>query len=139
MLSPTPPTRSTATVTRLVPHDTQDNPDPRLPNAFIGAAAFATTLVVSVAMETWSKADGDTQLALMAATVGLLCWWSRPLPSLFVSLCGWLTFDGMVVNGSGHLGWAGREDAVRVAVLFGTGLGAAAIRELTLRLGGPHA
>lgn len=136
MVSSTPPASSTATVTRLV---LPAKPDPRLPNAFVGAVAFATTLVVSVAMETLDKSAGATQLALMAATVSLLCWWSRPLPSLFISLCGWLTFDGMVVNGSGHLGWGGREDAVRVAVIFAAGLGAAAIREATLRLGGPHA
>jgi hypothetical protein len=132
----TPPARTVATVMHRVPEAT---PDPRLPNAFIGAVAFATTLVMSVAMETLNQAAGGTELVLMAVTVGLLCWWSRPLPSLFISLCGWLTFDGMVVNGSGHLGWAGREDAVRVAVIFAAGLGAAAIREVTLRLGGPHA
>jgi hypothetical protein len=135
-VSSTPPARLAATVTRAVP---RTKPDPRLPNAFAGAVAFAATLVVSVAMETWSNADGDTQLALMAATVGLLCWWTRPLPSMFVALFGWLTFDGMVVNGSGHLGWSGREDAVRVAVIFAVGLGAALIREATLRLGGQHA
>lgn len=136
MLSSTPPARSAVPVTHRV---VRAKPDPRLPNAFVGAVAFATTLVVSVAMETLDKSAGDTQLVLMAVTVGLLCWWSRPLPSLFVSLCGWLTFDGMVVNGSGHLGWVGREDAVRVAVIFAVGLGAAAIREATLRLGRPHA
>lgn len=136
MLSSTPPARSAVTVTHRLPGA---KPDPRLPSAFVGAVAFATTLVVSVAMETLDKSAGATQLALMAITVGLLCWWSRPLPSLFISLCGWLTFDGMVVNGSGHLSWAGREDAVRVAVILATGLGAAAIREATLRLGGRHA
>jgi hypothetical protein len=113
--------------------------DPRLPNYLVGAVAFATTLVVSVAMETWSKSDGPSQLAVMAVTVGLLSWWSRPWSALFVALCGWLTFDGMVVNGSGHLGWAGREDAVRVAVIFGAGVGAALIREVSLRFGAPHA
>lgn len=110
--------------------------DPRLPDAFVGALAFTSTLAVAVAVATGAKEwHWGAQLVAMAATVGLVCWWCRPLPSLLVSLCGWLMLNGIVVNGDAQLGWSGHRDVIRVTVLVLTGLGVSIARSLTLRLG----
>jgi hypothetical protein len=109
--------------------------DPRLPDAFVGALAFTSTLAVSVAVATAAKDwHWGVQLAVMAVTVGLVCWWCRPLPSLLVSLCGWLMLNGIVVNGDAQLGWSGHRDAVRVLVLVSTGLCVSLARALSLHL-----
>ena len=109
--------------------------DPRLPDAFVGALAFTSTLAVSVALATGAKDwHWGVQLATMAVTVALVCWWCRPLPSLLVSLCGWLMLNGIVVNGDAQLGWAGYRDVVRVLVLVTAGLCASLVRALILHL-----
>jgi hypothetical protein len=107
--------------------------DPRLPDAFVGALAFTSSLAVSVALATGAKDwHWGAQLAAMAATVALVCWWCRPLPSLLVSLCGWLMLNGVVVNGDAQLGWSGHRDVVRVLVLVTTGLCVSLARALAL-------
>ena len=109
--------------------------DPRLPDAFVGALAFTSTLAVSVALATGAKDwHWGAQLAAMAVTVGLVCWWCRPLPSLLVSLCGWLMLNGIVVNGEAQLGWSGHRDIVRVLVLVTAGVCASLARALILHL-----
>jgi hypothetical protein len=109
--------------------------DPRLPDSFVGMVAFGATLAVAVALARAGAAVGwSTQLAAMAATVALLSWWCRVLPSLFVSVIGWLMLNGIVVNGAGRLGWDGHQDPIRIAVLLGAGLVVALVRTLELRL-----
>jgi len=76
------------------------------------------------------NAHWGTQLAVMAIAVGLVCWWCRPLTSLLVALCGWLMLNGLVVHTDGQLGWAGREDVIRIGVLAATGLAMALARNL---------
>jgi hypothetical protein len=68
----------------------------------------------------------------MAIAVGLVCWWCRPLTSLLVALCGWLMLNGLVVHTDGQLGWAGREDVIRIGVLVATGFAMALARNLDL-------
>jgi len=110
--------------------------DPRLPDAFVGIVAFGVTLGVAVAIAAAGKDVSDknahwgTQLAVMAIAVGLVCWWCRPLTSLLVALCGWLMLNGLVVHTDGQLGWAGREDVIRIGVLAATGLAMALARNL---------
>jgi hypothetical protein len=109
--------------------------DPRLPNAFVGIVAFGVTLVVAVVLARVGTAFGwATQLGVMAATVGFVCWWSRVLPGIFVSTCAWLMLNGILVNGAGRLGWDGRHDLVRACVLLGVGLVVGMARELELHL-----
>jgi hypothetical protein len=109
--------------------------DPRLPNAFVGMVAFGVTLVVAVVLARAGTALGwATQLGVMAAAVGFVCWWSRVLPGIFVSTCAWLMLNGIVVNGAGRLGWDGRHDLVRAGVLLGVGLVVAMARALELHL-----
>jgi K+-sensing histidine kinase KdpD len=109
--------------------------DPRLPDAFVGMVAFGATLAVAVALARAGTAVGwGTQLAVMSVTVALLSWWSRVLPSVFVSVIGWLMLNGIVVNGAGRLGWDGHQDVIRVGVLLGAGLAAALARTLELQL-----
>lgn len=109
--------------------------DPRLPDAFVGAVAFTSTLAVSVAVATAAKHwHWGAQLGAMAVTVALVCWWCRPLPSLVVSLCGWLMLNGIVVNGDAQLGWSGHRDVIRVLVLVAAGLCASLARALILHL-----
>jgi hypothetical protein len=109
--------------------------DPRLPDSFVGMVAFGATLAVAVALARAGTAVGwVTQLAAMAVTVALLSWWCRVLPSLFVSVIGWLMLNGIVVNGAGRLGWDGHEDPVRIGVLLGVGLAVAISRALELHL-----
>jgi hypothetical protein len=109
--------------------------DPRLPDAFVGALAFTSTLAVSVAVSTGAKNwHWGAQLAVMAVTVAIVCWWCRPLPSLLVSLCGWLMLNGIVVNGDAQLGWSGHRDVVRVLVLGTTGLCVSLARAVSLHL-----
>ena len=105
--------------------------DPRLPDAFVGVVAFGVTLVVAVAIASAGKgAYWGTQLAVMAVAVGIVCWWCRPLTSLFVALCAWLMLNGLVVHVGGQLGWSGREDVVRIGVLLATGFAMALARSL---------
>ena len=110
--------------------------DPRLPDAFVGIVAFGVTLGVAVAIAAAGRdvpgknVDWGTQLAVMAIAVGLVCWWCRPLPSLLVGICGWLMLNGLVVHTDGQLGWAGREDVIRIGVLAATGLAMALARNL---------
>ena len=105
--------------------------DPRLPDAFVGIVAFGVTLGVAVAIAAAGKGVyWGTQLAVMAIAVGLVCWWCRPLPSLLVGICGWLMLNGLVVHTDGQLGWAGREDVIRIGVLAATGLAMALARNL---------
>jgi ABC-type Fe3+-siderophore transport system permease subunit len=110
--------------------------DPRLPDAFVGIVAFGVTLVVAVVVAAASKDSSGrdvhwgAQLAVMAIAVGLVCWWCRPLTSLLVALCGWLMLNGLVVHADGQLGWAGREDVVRIGVLVAIGFAMALARNL---------
>lgn len=105
--------------------------DPRLPDSFVGIVAFGVTLVVAVAIASAGKnAHWGSQLAVMAVAVGIVCWWCRPLTSLFVGLCGWLMLNGLVVHVGGQLGWSGREDVVRIGVLLATGFAMALARSL---------
>jgi hypothetical protein len=105
--------------------------DPRLPDAFVGIVAFGVTLGVAVAIASVGKGvHWGTQLAVMAVAVGLVCWWCRPLTSLFVGLCGWLMLNGLVVHVGGQLGWSGRHDVVRIGVLVATGFAIALARSL---------
>ncbi|HEY5229495.1 MAG TPA: hypothetical protein VIJ11_01215 [Galbitalea sp.] len=105
--------------------------DPRLPDAFVGIVAFGVTLGVAVAIAAAGKdVHWGTQLAVMAIAVGLVCWWCRPLTSLLVALCGWLMLNGLVVHRDGQLGWAGREDVIRIGVLAAIGLAMALARNL---------
>ena len=105
--------------------------DPRLPDAFVGALAFTSTLAVAVALATGAKEwHWGAQVAAMATVVALVCWWCRPLPSLLVSLCGWLMLNGIVVNGEAQLGWAGYRDVVRILVLVAAGLSVSLTRAL---------
>jgi hypothetical protein len=105
--------------------------DPRLPDAFVGIVAFGTTLGVAVAIAAAGKdAHWGTQLAVMAIAVGLVCWWCRPLTSLFVAICGWLMLNGLVVHTGGQLGWSGHRDVVRLGVLTAIGLAMALARNL---------
>ena len=110
--------------------------DPRLPDAFVGIVAFGVTLGVAVAIAAGGKdvpgrnMHWGTQLAVMAVAVGLVGWWCRPLTSLLVALCGWLMLNGLVVHTDGQLGWAGREDVVRIGVLVATGFAMALARNL---------
>ncbi|HEY0869706.1 MAG TPA: hypothetical protein VGD55_04865 [Acidothermaceae bacterium] len=109
--------------------------DPRLTDPFVGMVAFGATLAVAVALARAGSAVGwGTQLAAMAVTVALVCWWCRVLPSLFVALLGWLMLNGIVVNGAGRLGWDGHQDLIRIGVLLGTGFGVALARRLELQL-----
>ena len=109
--------------------------DPRLPNAFVGIVAFGATLLVAVVLARAGTALGwVTELAIMAVTVGFVCWWCRVLPSIAVSGCSWLMLNGIVVNGAGRLGWDGRDDLIRVGVLLGVGLVVAMARALELHL-----
>ena len=111
-----------------------DARDPRVPNSFVGAPAFATTLVVAVAIARMANGTPwQFQLSVMAAAVAVSSWWCRPLPSLFVSVCGWLALNGIDVNGNGQLGWSGLTDAVRAAVLVSAALLASSARAYTLR------
>jgi len=105
--------------------------DPRLPDAFVGIVAFGVTLGIGVAIA--SAGNGvywGTQLAVMAVAVGVVCWWCRPLMSLVVAGCGWLMLNGLVVHADGQLGWAGRQDAIRIGVLVATGFAMALARNL---------
>jgi hypothetical protein len=121
--------------------------DPRLPDAFVGIVAFGVTLGVAVAIASAGKGvHWGTQLAVMAVAVGLVCWWCRPLTSFFVSLCGYLMLNGLVVHVDGQLGWSGRQDVVRIGVLIATGFAMALARsldverhELAIRRGDNHA
>jgi hypothetical protein len=107
--------------------------DPRLPDAFVGIIAFGATLVVAVVTASAGKSlHWGTQLAVMAIAVGLVCWWCRPITSLFVALCGWLMLNGLVVHVGGQLGWSGQHDVVRIGVLFGTGFAMALARSLEI-------
>ena len=103
--------------------------DPRLPDSFVGIVAFGVTLGVAVAIASEGKSTHwGTQLAVMAVAVGVVCWWCRPLTSLFVALCGWLMLNGLVVHAGGQLGWSGREDVVRIGVLAASGFAMALAR-----------
>jgi hypothetical protein len=105
--------------------------DPRLPDAFVGIVAFGVTLGVAVVTASAAKAaPWGTQLAVMAVAVGIVCWWCRPLTSIFVALCGWLMLNGLVVHVGGQLGWSGRHDLVRIGVLVATGFAMASARSL---------
>ena len=105
--------------------------DPRLPDAFVGIVAFGVTLGVAVAIAAAGKnIHWGTQLAVMAVAVGLVSWWCRPLTSLVVAACGWLMLNGLVVHTDGHLGWAGREDVLRLGVLIAIALAMALARNL---------
>jgi hypothetical protein len=105
--------------------------DPRLPDAFVGIVAFGVTLGVAVAIASAGKGvHWGTQLAVMAIAVGLVCWWCRPLTSLFVALCGWMMLNGLVVHADGQLGWSGRHDVVRIGVLLAIGFAMALARSL---------
>jgi peptidoglycan/LPS O-acetylase OafA/YrhL len=110
--------------------------DPRLPDAFVGIVAFGVTLAVAIAIAAAGKSAPDknmhwgTQLAVMAVAVGLVGWWCRPLTSLLVAACGWLMLNGLVVHTDGHLGWAGREDAIRLGVLVAIATAMALARNL---------
>jgi hypothetical protein len=105
--------------------------DPRLPDAFVGIVAFGVTLTVAVAIASAAKdVYWGTQLAIMAVAVGVVCWWSRPLMSVFVALCGWLMLNGFDVHVAGQLGWSGREDVIRIGVLVATGFAMALARNL---------
>jgi hypothetical protein len=105
--------------------------DPRLPDAFVGIVAFGVTLGVAVAIAAAGKdVRWGTQLAVMAIAVGLVGWWCRPLTSLLVALSGWLMLNGFVVHPDGQLGWAGREDVIRIGVLVATGFAMALARNL---------
>jgi hypothetical protein len=105
--------------------------DPRLPDAFVGIVAFGVTLAVAVAIAAVGKdVRWGTQLTVMAVAVGLVCWWCRPLTSLLVAACGWLMLNGLVVHSDGQLGWAGREDVVRIGVLAAIALAMALARNL---------
>lgn len=109
--------------------------DPRLPNAFIGIVAFTSTLIVAVTEADATKGwHWGAQLAVMAVTVGIICWWCRPLPSVLVSLCGWLMLNGFVANSDAQLGWSGHRDVVRVLVLVTTGLCVSLARAISLHL-----
>jgi hypothetical protein len=121
--------------------------DPRLPDAFVGIVAFGVTLGIAVAIASAGKdAHWGTQLAVMAIAVGLVCWWCRPLTSLFVAMCGWLMLNGLVVHTGGQLGWSGHRDVVRIAVLLTTGAAIALARsfeverhQISVRRGDHHA
>lgn len=121
--------------------------DPRLPDAFVGIVAFGVTLGVAVAIAAAGKGvHWGTELAVMAVGVGLVCWWCRPLTSLFVALCGWLMLNGLVVHVDGQLGWSGHRDVVRIGVLVATGFAMALARsleverhQLAVRQGADHA
>jgi hypothetical protein len=110
--------------------------DPRLPDAFVGVVAFGVTLGVAIAIAAAGKGGPDknmhwgSQLAVMAVVVGLLGWWCRPLTSLLVAACGWLMLNGLVVHTGGQLGWAGRQDAIRLGVLVAIGFAMALARNL---------
>jgi hypothetical protein len=105
--------------------------DPRLPDAFVGIVAFGVTLGVAVAIAAAGKdARWGAQLAVMAVAVGLVCWWCRPLMSLVVAACGWLMLNGLVVHTGGQLGWAGRQDVIRLGVLVAIGFAMALARNL---------
>jgi hypothetical protein len=109
--------------------------DPRLPDAFVGMVAFGATLATAVVLARLGTAVGwGTDLAVMAVIGGLVCWWCRVLPSLFVAACGWLMLNGIVVNGAGNLGWDGRHDLIRLGVLAGASLSVALARAVQLRL-----
>ncbi len=121
--------------------------DPRLPDAFVGIIAFGVTLAVAVAIARLGKSvSPGTQLAVMAVAVGVVSWWCRPLTSLVVAACGWLMLNGLVVHVGGQLGWSGRHDVVRIAVLLTTGIAMALARsfeverhQLSVRQGDNHA
>ena len=109
--------------------------DPRLPDAFVGALAFTSTLAVAVALAAGAKDwHWGAQLAAMATIVALVCWWCRPLPSLLVALCSWLMLNGIVTNGEAQLGWSGHRDVVRILVLVTTALCLSLTRALVLSL-----
>ena len=120
-------------------HQLVEQRDPRLPDSFVGALAFTTTLVVAVGIAT-TAADTPwaLQLAVMAAVVAVDSWWCRPLPSLLVSTCAWLALNGIDVNGNGQLGWTGRADVVRVGVLVFVALAASSMRWYVLRSPSPR-
>jgi hypothetical protein len=110
---------------------TLDVTDPRLPDAFVGIVAFGVTLSVAVVLARSGKdVHWGTQLAVMAVAVGIVCWWCRPLTSFLVAACGWLMLNGLVVHTDGQLGWAGREDVIRIGVLVATGFAIALARSL---------
>ncbi len=112
--------------------------DPRLPDAFVGVVAFGVTLGVAVAIAAAGKdvpgrdVHWGPQLAVMAIAVGLVCWWCRPSTSPLVALCGWLMLNGLDVHTDGQLGWAGREDVVRIGVLVAIGFAMALARHLDI-------
>jgi hypothetical protein len=127
--------RSTELVQRRERTTSAAATDPRLPDAFVGMVAFGATLAAAVVLARLGTAVGwGTDLAVMAVIGGLVCWWCRVLPSLFVAVCSWLMLNGIVVNGTGNLGWDGRHDLIRVGVLAGACLSAALLRAAQLRL-----
>jgi hypothetical protein len=94
-------------------------PDPRLPDAFVGVAALAATLLASSIVVEAGHISSDTALAVMAAAVGLVAWWCRPRAAAVPAVCGMLMLNGFFVDRSGDLHWHGWADVVRLVVLFG--------------------
>jgi K+-sensing histidine kinase KdpD len=67
-------------------------------------------------------------LCVFAAAVAGCALLARPASALLLAGCGWLDYDGFVIGQQGTLHWHGSQDAMRMAVLFGSALVVLALR-----------
>ncbi len=109
--------------------------DSRLPNQLSACVSFGVTLVFAAVLGGIGlRAHLGLGLAVMAAAVVLVSWWSRPLMSLVAAAFGWLMFDGFVVNQFGELRWHGAGDAVRLLILLAVAVMSSGVQALKIRL-----
>jgi hypothetical protein len=109
--------------------------NPMPPSACAVGVAFTATLGVAAVLGNcgaWSA--GDVGLLAMTVAVGVSAWWCRPWTSLLAGALGWLMFDGFVVDQLGVLGWHGRSDAVRLAVLLGVAVAVSLARFVSVAM-----
>lgn len=90
--------------------------------AFCGAAAI-TAVVVALG----GTRQQDGALAAFAALTAAVAARSVPLAAPGIGITAWMFDNGFLVNRDAHLVWHGAADGIRLGVLVGVAVGAAAL------------
>ncbi len=85
--------------------------------------AFATLLVLAAAFSV-APLGQPTEIALIAAAVVAVSWWSTPATAATVALVSFLFVSGFVLGQEGGLTWDGETDALLVMALISLALSA---------------
>jgi hypothetical protein len=101
--------------------------DPRWPATLGAAIGFSMSLLLTATFVLAGRPVAAA-LAALAVAVAWIAWACRPLGGLVTGLCGWLMLNGFVEHTTGELGWDGRPDAERLALLLGVAVVASALR-----------